>query len=168
MTEAASPWNRIELRCGDITRFEGDAIVNAGAIHRAAGSRLLDECRALGGCPTGDARITAAYDLPCQHVIHSVGPVYRDGRHGEPLSLASCHRRSIELAAGADAKTIAFPAISCGVYGYPVADAARVALAATAEALNRHPTIDMATFCLFSRPILDEFERAWRFLAQGE
>lgn len=133
---------RIEARQGDITREEVDAIVNAanerlaggggvdGAIHRAAGAeRLRAACAALGGCPTGDARATPGFALPARWIIHAVGPVYRDGRSGEPALLASAYRRSLEVAAELGARSVAFPAISTGVYGYPKADAARIAVA---------------------------------------
>src|SRR5687767_13432792 len=118
----------------NIVTLDVDAIVNAanttllggggvdGAIHRAAGPELLAECRTLGGCPTGEARITRGYRLPARHVIHTVGPVYRDGLHGEPELLSSCYRSSLALAAGNGVRTIAFPAISCGIYGYPLED----------------------------------------------
>ncbi|MFQ5429613.1 MAG: O-acetyl-ADP-ribose deacetylase [Phycisphaerae bacterium] len=167
----STPWERIELRQGDITRLDCDAIVNAanttllggggvdGAIHRAAGPALLRECRALGGCPTGEARITAGYDLPARHVIHTVGPVYRDGRHGEPELLKSCHLASLRLAAEHGLRTIAFPAISCGVYGYPIPDAARIALSTTAAFLSDQPSIDRVIFVLFGQATLDVFHR---------
>ena len=146
----------------DITTLAVDAIVNAanssllggggvdGAIHRAAGPELLAACRLLGGCPTGDARITGGYRLPAQHVVHAVGPVWHGGEHGEPELLASCYRRSIELAAAAGARSLAFPGISTGVYCYPVELAASVAVIAVRSALIDHPEIEEVIFCCFS------------------
>ncbi len=153
--------HRIRLERGDITRLAVDAIVNAantsllggggvdGAIHRAAGPQLLAECRTLGGCPTGEARITRGYRLPARFVIHTVGPVY-SGRPQDARLLAACYRNSLQLALDRRLATIAFPAISCGVYGYPIAEAARIALETTAAVLGTTDQIRETIFVLFS------------------
>jgi O-acetyl-ADP-ribose deacetylase (regulator of RNase III) len=152
---------RIEVRQGDITRLEVDAIVNAantsllggggvdGAIHRAAGPQLLEECRRIGGCPTGEARITKGYRLPSRYVIHTVGPVYRGVPRDREL-LSACYRNSLELAVHHRLSTVAFPAVSCGVYGYPIEEACRVAVDTTAAFLESHPALQKVIFVLFS------------------
>jgi O-acetyl-ADP-ribose deacetylase (regulator of RNase III) len=167
---AASPG--ITLVIGDITEQEVDAIVNAanpsllggggvdGAIHRAGGPAILAECRRLGGCEPGDAKATGGGNLPARHVIHAVGPIWHGGGRGEAALLASVHRRAIELAAELGCRTIAFPAISTGAYGYPVEDAAPVAVEATREALAAHPEVEDARFVLRDAATLAQFRAA--------
>ena len=164
--------DRIEIIEADITTLAVDAIVNAanttllggggvdGAIHRAAGPELLAECRTLGGCETGQARITRGYRLPARWVIHAVGPVWRGGTHGEPELLASAYRESLRLAAAHDVRTIAFPAISCGVYGYPVDAAAAIAVREVRRFLESNPRMKRVTLACFGRTVLDAYLRA--------
>ena len=163
---------RIEVVQGDLTKETVDAIVNAanttllggggvdGAIHRAGGPAILEECRTLGGCATGDAKITTGGNLPAQHVIHTVGPVYRAGQHGEPDLLESCYRRSLEVAVENNLRTVAFPAISCGVYGYPLEDAARIAIDTVAQFLGEDDRIERVRFVMFTDDAYEAFRQA--------
>jgi len=155
---------------GDITKLDVDAIVNAanssllggggvdGAIHRAAGPELLVECRTLGGCPTGEARITRGYRLPARHVIHTVGPVWRGGASGEPELLASCYRNSLALAVEHGVHTIAFPAISCGVFGYPIDEAARIAVTETQRFVREQSSIESVLFVCFDNEVARAYQ----------
>jgi O-acetyl-ADP-ribose deacetylase len=165
-------FGRIALAQGDITTFAADAIVNAanssllggggvdGAIHRAGGPAILEECRRLGGCDTGAAKATTAGGLPALYVIHTVGPVWQGGRVNEDELLASCHRSSLSLAASLGCRTVAFPAISTGIYGFPIDRAAWIAIRTTADELVRLPQIGQVTFVLFGRDAYDEFAEA--------
>ena len=163
---------QIEIRQADITHLDVDAIVNAannslsdgagvcGAIHRAAGPELLDECRSLDGCATGNAKITAGYRLPARHVIHAVGPVWQGGDHNEAELLGSCYRNSIALAEQQQLSSIAFPAISCGIFGYPIDQAAGIAFNSTLQALHDCDHLELVIFACFGDDIKTALEHA--------
>ena len=170
---AATPFaDRLMVVKGDITRLSVDAVVNAanesllggggvdGAIHRAAGPALLEQCRTLGGCPTGEARITPGYRMAARHIVHTVGPVWRGGAHGEADLLAACYRNALALAAENGSRSIAFPAISTGAFGFPAARAAEIAVATVLDALSGGTKIDLAIFCCFDGASVRHYERA--------
>jgi len=162
---------RIAVVEGDIVALKVDAVVNAaneglrggggvdGAIHRAAGPALMTECRALGRCPTGEARLTRGYKLPARHIIHAVGPVWHGGVRGEDALLESCYRHAMRLAAEHRLASLAFPAISTGVYRFPLERATRIAVAAVADMLAQHDSIKTVTFCCFNRDAVDVYQR---------
>jgi O-acetyl-ADP-ribose deacetylase len=163
--------SKIEIIRGDIATFDVDAIVNAanrtllggggvdGAIHRAAGPELLAECRTLGGCQPGEAKLTRGYRLPARFVIHTVGPVWTGGKRGEPQILANCYRSSLQLAVKNRIKTIAFPAISCGAYGYPIQEATKIAVDTTREFLATDDKINKVIFVVWTKDIYEAYCR---------
>ena len=167
--------DKIEIRQGDITNLKVDAIVNAanssllggggvdGAIHRAAGPELVKECRTLGGCPTGEARITKGYNLAARHVIHTVGPVY-SGKPRDKTLLTGCYQNSLKLAVENKVHSLAFPAISCGVYGYPIEEACKIAVDTSCKFLKTHQSIEKVIFMLFSPENLKVYEEYLRSL----
>jgi O-acetyl-ADP-ribose deacetylase len=168
---SAGSMSEIDIVRGDITTFDVDAIVNAanttllggggvdGAIHRAAGPELLAECRTLGGCLPGQAKITRGYRLSARFVIHAVGPIWRGGKHGEAQTLANCYRSSLRLAVENEIKTIAFPAISCGAYGYPIQEAAHIALETTREFLGATDNMDKVIYVLWGEDVYKAYRQ---------
>jgi O-acetyl-ADP-ribose deacetylase (regulator of RNase III) len=166
-----NPDSRIEIFRGNITNLEVDAIVNAanttllggggvdGAIHRAAGAELLAECRTLGGCAPGEAKITRGYRLPARYVIHTVGPIWRGGKHDEAKTLANCYRNSLQLAVENEIGTIAFPAISCGAYGYPVEEAAHIAFKTTRDFIAANHGIQKVIFVVRGEDVYDAYRQ---------
>jgi O-acetyl-ADP-ribose deacetylase (regulator of RNase III) len=167
-----NPDGRIQILRGDITKLDVDAIVNAanttllggggvdGAIHRAAGPELLAECRTLGGCRPGEARITRGYRLPARFVIHTVGPIWRGGKHNEARTLTNCYRNSLQLAVENEIKRLAFPAISCGAYGYPIAEAAQIAFKTTRQLLAISDELQKVIFVVWGEDIYDAYREA--------
>ena len=169
-----NPDGRIQILRGDITKLDVDAIVNAanttllggggvdGAIHRAAGPELLAECRTLGGCRPGEAKITRGYLLPARFVIHTVGPIWRGGKHDEARTLTNCYRNSLQLAVENEINTLAFPAISCGAYGYPIEEAAQIAFKATRDFLAVSDELQKVIFVVWSEDDYDAYREALR------
>jgi O-acetyl-ADP-ribose deacetylase (regulator of RNase III) len=163
---------KLQVVQGDIVQLEVDAIVNAantsllggggvdGSIHHAAGPELLEECKKLGGCATGHSKMTLGYHLPAKYVIHTVGPVWRGGAKGEMQQLASCYSSSLELAIENDIKTIAFPAISCGIYGYPLSQASMIAVKETANFLEMHDSIESVYFVCYDQPTFEAYQQS--------
>ncbi|RUV77157.1 MAG: O-acetyl-ADP-ribose deacetylase [Mesorhizobium sp.] len=172
--------HRIRVHTGDITKLAVDAIVNAanssllggggvdGAIHRAAGPELLTECRTLNGCKVGDAKLTKGYRLPARYVIHTVGPVWHGGGKGEAELLASCYRRSLELAAAKGCRTVAFPAISTGVYRYPKDQATQIAVGTVSAFIGHNALLETVTFCCFDQQTAELYRQTVAALAKGD